>query len=208
MASYKFGVTGQDRKKLVGAISEILDIPMNYLGAPTFAYEIGDYRVEKDGTVTGEYGLNLMAALGQKGFEYETEPTFHMITPRGTFLISDHFATAEEANVAGYGNYFQHEGRDVYIKANPAGATEHSKRFAVVGAAFAPEAPVEETPLQHAPQDETLHVAATAAEDTNLVSVEYPLEGFTPEALDNLTKMVLLKMRLLPCEFGLLGWGL
>lgn len=41
MARYKFGVTGQDRKKLVEAISEILDTPMNYLGAPTFAYEIG-----------------------------------------------------------------------------------------------------------------------------------------------------------------------
>lgn len=202
MASYKFGVTGQDRKKLVGAISEILDTPMNYLGAPTFAYEIGDYRVEKDGTVTGEYSLNLMAALGQKGFAYETEPTFHLITPRGTFLISDHFATAEEADAAGYGNYFHHEGRDVYIKTNPEGTTEHSKRFAVVGAAFATEAPVEEPPKQDAPQDETLHVAATAAEEADRVSIEYPLEGFTPEALDNLTKMVLAKEPLLKKALG------
>lgn len=197
MASYKFGVTGQDRKKLVGAISEILDTPMNYLGAPTFAYEIGDYRVEKNGTVTGEYSLNLMAALGQKGFAYETEPTFHLITPRGTFLISDHFATAEEANAAGYGNYFHHEGRDVYIKTDPEGATEHSKRFAVVGTAFAPEAPVEGTPKQDALRGEIPNMAAIASEEANLGSIEYPLEGFTPEALDNLTKMIQAKEPLL-----------
>ena len=41
-----------DRKKLVGAISEILNTPTNYLGAPTFAYEIGNYTIDKNGLVT------------------------------------------------------------------------------------------------------------------------------------------------------------
>lgn len=143
-----------------------------------------------------------MAALGQKGFEYETESTVHLITPRGTFLISDHFATAEEANAAGYGNYFNHEGRDVYIKTNPEGATEHSKRFAVVGAAFAPEAPVKETPKQDAPQGEMANMDDTVAEEADHVSIEYPLDGFMPEALDNLVKMVLAKEPLLKKALG------
>ena len=37
MQDFKFNVTGTERKKLVGAISEILNKPINYLGAPTFS---------------------------------------------------------------------------------------------------------------------------------------------------------------------------
>lgn len=47
---FKFNVTGTERKKLAGAVSEILNQPTKYLGAPTFAYEIGDYRIDKQGT--------------------------------------------------------------------------------------------------------------------------------------------------------------
>ena len=75
--------------------------------------------------------------MEQKGFTYETPATHHLITPRGTFLIRDHFATAEEAEAMGYGVYFHHEGRDVYIKPN--GESEHGKHFAVVGTPFEPE---------------------------------------------------------------------
>ena len=68
---YEFKVTGQRRKELATAISEILDTPANYLGAPTFAYEIGEYLIDKSGTVTGEYRLSLMDELKAHGFECE-----------------------------------------------------------------------------------------------------------------------------------------
>ena len=35
---FKFNLSGERRKQLVGAISEIQNAPMKYLGAPTFAY--------------------------------------------------------------------------------------------------------------------------------------------------------------------------
>lgn len=202
MAIYKFGVTGQDRKRLVEAISEILDTEVQYLGAPTFAYTVGDYHIDKEGTVTGNFDLNLFAALEQNDFEPEPSETFHLITPRGIFLINDHFATAEEAVTAGYGNYFHHEGWDVYIKTNPNGSTEHSKLFAVVGAPFPLEAPAEEPLIQDVPQDETPDMAPTAAEETDLVRIDFPLDGFSPEAIDNLTKMVLAKEALIKKALG------
>lgn len=71
MQEFNFNVTGTDRKKLAGAISEILNTPTNYLGAPTFAYEIGNYTIDKNGLVTGEYNQTLFTELAARGFEPE-----------------------------------------------------------------------------------------------------------------------------------------
>jgi hypothetical protein len=72
MNKYKFGVTGQERKALAGAISELLTQPTKDLGAPTFAYEIGGYHIDKEGTVIGEYDANFLVGLAKLGFEPET----------------------------------------------------------------------------------------------------------------------------------------
>jgi len=65
-----YNVTGQERKALVAAISQELNAPTNYLGAPTFAYEVGGYRIDKNGVVTGPDNLDLEADLqGLHGFE-------------------------------------------------------------------------------------------------------------------------------------------
>ena len=66
-----YNATGDNRKKLVGAISEILNAPMHYKGAPTFAYEVGGYTIDKAGTVTGKDNLDLEDALQQKGYDAE-----------------------------------------------------------------------------------------------------------------------------------------
>ena len=39
----KYNLTGTDRKALVKAVSNIIGKKSKYLGAPSFAYEIGDY---------------------------------------------------------------------------------------------------------------------------------------------------------------------
>lgn len=44
--------TGAARKELVAAIQEITGIKSKYLGAPSMAYQIGDYRIAKDGTLS------------------------------------------------------------------------------------------------------------------------------------------------------------
>lgn len=65
----KYNVTGSERKKLVGAISTALNTPTKYLGAPTFAYEVGGYHIDKAGTLTGPDSLDLEDALHQQGFD-------------------------------------------------------------------------------------------------------------------------------------------
>ena len=64
-----YNVTGQERKALVGAISAALNAPTKYLGAPTVAYEVGGYHIDKAGTLTGPDNLGLEDALHQAGFD-------------------------------------------------------------------------------------------------------------------------------------------
>lgn len=58
-----YNVTGDKRKSLVSAISEELNVPTKYLGAPTFAYEVDGYHIDKNGVVTGEDNYELIADL-------------------------------------------------------------------------------------------------------------------------------------------------
>lgn len=69
-----FNVTGSERKSLVMAIGEILEIKPKYLGMPSAAYEIGNFTVDKNGAIAfddGEDIGNLLANLAQKGFVAE-----------------------------------------------------------------------------------------------------------------------------------------
>ena len=64
----QFGVKGADRKTLVAVISTITGIDAEFMGVPSFAYKIGDYAVDKDGTVIGPASKELIEALEAKGF--------------------------------------------------------------------------------------------------------------------------------------------
>lgn len=123
----KFNVTGAERKKLVGAISEILNTPMKYLGAPGFAYAVGGYTVDKNGTVSGERDDALLTALAGRGFEAE--------------------ATAN-------------------------------------------------TLIAEAPE------TAEALETPDRLAIEMPADGFTPEKLENLKKLVESKAALIKAALG------
>ena len=172
----KFNVKGKERKSLVAAISEILNHPTEYLGMPSAAYNIGGYHIHKDGTVTGEYNLGLIAALTERGFEPEQSKSFHLITPRGTLLIQKRFDTVHEAKDDGFGMYFTHEGRDIYTKR---GESQHSTIFAMVGEMFEADDDIPKTALNE-----------PGVAETNRLAIEYPLEGFTQESRINLEKLV------------------
>ena len=76
----KYNVTGARRKELAKAAGEITGWPATYKGAPTFAYEIGDFTIDKDGTLSfgsmTDSGLveKLLEGLSERGFEFE-EPS-------------------------------------------------------------------------------------------------------------------------------------
>ncbi len=67
-----YNLKGNARKELVKAISEITGIPSKYKGAPTFAYEIGEVIVDKNGTIQGA-NQQLKNQLAEQGFV--AEPT-------------------------------------------------------------------------------------------------------------------------------------
>jgi hypothetical protein len=182
----------ETRKALVKTIGEILQTKPRYLGVPSLAYSIGQLQVDKTGVLTGEIPFGLLTALTEQGFMPEApaeepapEPseTFHLITPRGTLLCQKRYDTREEAEADGYTVYFSHKGRDVYIKQNPDGATEHSKLFAVVGAPFEKPEPMPEPTIDG-------------------VCIEYPRAGITDEAIENLRRMVAAKAPLIKMALG------
>lgn len=47
-----FNVTGNERKALVTAVGEILGLKPKYLGMPSAAYAVGDFTVDKSGTLS------------------------------------------------------------------------------------------------------------------------------------------------------------
>jgi len=69
-----YNVTGAKRKSLVGAISQELNATTKYLGAPTFAYEVGSYHIDKNGILRGDDNPGLIADLqGLHDFKAITE---------------------------------------------------------------------------------------------------------------------------------------
>lgn len=75
----KYHLSGQDRKKLVQAIAEILECDSKYLGAPSFDYQVDYIIIDKTGALTFDDEANsgeieqLLEALCERGFEAEIE---------------------------------------------------------------------------------------------------------------------------------------
>lgn len=63
-----------DRKALVKAIAEELHTEFRYLRTPTYAYEVGDFTVDRDGNIIGEDFTPLMSFLRRSGFITEDAP--------------------------------------------------------------------------------------------------------------------------------------
>lgn len=81
--SIHYNVTGKERKALVEAICDFLSLEAVYKGAPTFAYEIGNLTVDKNGTLSFQPDVDaydgdlkpLADALKERGFVGESDET-------------------------------------------------------------------------------------------------------------------------------------
>jgi len=65
----------ENRKDLVKAVSDFAKQPSQYLGAPSFAYKVGDFIIDRDGCITSDSEMgDLKESLIKKGFiEQETD---------------------------------------------------------------------------------------------------------------------------------------
>ena len=73
-----YNVTGNDRKRLAAVIAEITGAEVKYKGAPTFAYEVDYFTVDKNGVLNfddcadSERIKKILDRLAEYGFERET----------------------------------------------------------------------------------------------------------------------------------------
>ena len=133
MRTYEFAVTGQDRKNLVAALSDILGTPKKYLGTPSYGYQVGEHTIDKNGTVTGELEQEILEALVEHGF------------------------------------------------------------VSMIGTSDEDDAPEIETEVEENAEPEA---------ETDTISITMPLDGFNPDTLDNLCKMVTAKEPLIEKALG------
>lgn len=85
-----FGVTGSGRKALVTAISEITGAQAAYRGAPTFAYEVGDYHIDREGTVMGPDSQSFLDALAERGYTDPESGVAYQLDEVNTPLVAIH----------------------------------------------------------------------------------------------------------------------
>ena len=90
-----YKVSGSDRKRLVAAIVEHTGEKAKYLGAPGFAYQVGNIHISVDGQVTVKIreAAPLIRFLREKGFQAEDPLTEAM----------DEETTEESSNVEFFG---------------------------------------------------------------------------------------------------------
>ena len=73
---FEFNRTGAERKALVQAMGEILEVKPRYLGMPTAAYEVDYFTIDRNGGVEfddradSEEIENLMERLGSADFSF------------------------------------------------------------------------------------------------------------------------------------------
>ncbi|OJU13574.1 MAG: virulence protein [Clostridiales bacterium 43-6] len=72
-----YNVTGRERKRLVQTIAEIMECETKYNGAPTFAYEVDYFTIDKNGVLSfddcadSEEIEKLIEGLAERGFEFD-----------------------------------------------------------------------------------------------------------------------------------------
>ena len=87
----KFGVTGTDRKAFVKAVSELVGWEPVYKGAPTFAYAVNNYTIDKDGTLFYDASVDseeldrLLTGLAERDFTFESPDRLVIELPKEGF---------------------------------------------------------------------------------------------------------------------------
>jgi hypothetical protein len=204
-----YNVTGSKRKSLVAALSQELNAPTEYLGAPTFAYRVGDYHIDKNGTVTGKDNLDLEDALYQKGFsadirEYDEPDTYESgLGCLGAAPSIDELSDKAEA-------WAEREMRRLNLE--NANIPDYSNRGPYAGDV------IREFENLHMTEDEELGLGKKRREDlqgengmqadecildnSDTLTIEMPLDGFTDGNITNLEKLIASKAGLIKKALG------
>lgn len=155
-------VTGSERKRLADVLGALLLMEPIYKKAPTFAYVVSDYTIDKNGTIfcpvsaSTDDVANIVAKLTEEGFSLE--------------IGESHSASADTPAET------PPEAPDAAPEAKPEDIPEEGEAAADVGA---------ETPEAAVPEEDATH----EADDTKL-TVSIPRAKLTDDALARLRTIV------------------
>ena len=169
----RFNVKGEQRKALVAAITEVLNTPQQYLGAPTFAYEVGSCKIDKTGTLTGEVTQELLDALSSKGFEADIERHSYqaeLYDPETPDRMEIFSADNDKDALRQAYEYTDENVRLLELH-------ELDENYDIIRSVEIPRTP-------------------------NRLVLEMPLEGFSESALENLERLVISKAALIKNALG------
>jgi hypothetical protein len=197
-----YNVTGAERKTLVGAISQELNAPTKYLGMPTAAYEVGEYTIDKTGTVTGPDNLDLEDALHQKGFdaterEYD-EPDTYESGLGGMGAVDDPADFLRDIDQHSPGQYADPNvpvteemmrQADAWMEGQPEYGDLHMTEHEELGLGRERRDPAGEDGMQASDVPEPDEIYPASGEDDSF-TIEMPRAGFTETAIANLEKLV------------------
>jgi len=169
-----FNVTGKARKALVNAIAEILGETAEYQGTPSYAYVIGKYTVDKNGTLEGRKNANLEAKLAERGF------------------TADELAEEETPAEIAAETAPETEGEDTPEIAPEIEESDDDGETA-------PQ--TEDGEISGDSEGESVSETMQAL-GVGKLSIAFPLDGFSPATLDNLNKMVISKAPLIKKALG------
>lgn len=168
-----YNITGEKRKALVEAISQELNAQIKYLGAPSFAYEVGGYHIDKNGVVTGPDNHDLEADLqGLHGFkaaarEYDEPETYESGQYGGEDIPAFENLRMDGCEELGLGRTRRENWQgENGMQANDCESDE------------------------------------AEPEESDQLVIEMPLEGFTEESITNLKKLVTSKANLIKKAIG------
>ena len=63
-----YNVTGPRRKELAAAVGNFIGTAPVYMKAPTYGFAVGNYIIDRNGTLTGEENKELVDALTAQDF--------------------------------------------------------------------------------------------------------------------------------------------
>lgn len=205
-----YQLTGSERKALVAAISQNLNTPAEYCGAPTFAYQVGDYHIDKNGTLTGKDSLDLEDALYQKGFTAQEREYDEPDTYEGGLGNLGATPSAEEIqkDAEAWANHEMHR-----LKLENENVPDHSNSGPYGGDAIPDFEDLEITEEEELGLGKRRHedwqgedgmqADDCVTDEPDSLTIEIPLEGFTEENISNLEKLIASKASLIKKALGI-----
>lgn len=194
-----YGVTGTKRKTLVSAISQELNAPAKYLGAPTFAYEVGGYHIDKNGTVEGKDNLGLEDTLHRNGFdaedrEYDEPDTYE--SGIGNLDALDEYPDIDQHHPGQYVNH------DAPITEAMQSQLDECPSFDELHLDEREELGLGKQRRDHLGENGMRSCDIPESDASDTLVIEMPLDSFTDRALKNLERLIASKANLIKKAIG------